>query len=182
MSYFLARHLILAPIFAAALAVFPLSSLAPGNEKFARSEAHSRGDVVVCENRAPAPQREPAYHHQPPTGLLPATLDPAQFRNEKVAFVAYCIARKIRGLLYQEPCYCECDQFAGHQSLLDCYTSRHGRGCEKCQAEVFFIYEQSRAGRTADEIRALMDKGDYRKIDTQKYAAEHLAEYRQSAP
>jgi hypothetical protein len=114
--------------------------------------------------------------------VLPITLDPSQFAGDKVAFVAYSVAEKIRALLYQEPCYCECDLLAGHESLLDCYTSRHARGCEKCQAEAFFIYEQSSLGKNADQIRRAMDNGDYRKIDVRQYAADHYAEYQRPAP
>jgi hypothetical protein len=136
----------------------------------------------MCGTSKAARETGRAYHKEPPTGPLPETLDPSQFADEKVAFVSYSIASKIRDLLYQEPCYCECDTFAGHQSLLDCYTSKHGRGCEKCQAEVFFIFEQSRLGKTAKQIREAIDQGDYRKIDTQKYAADHYAEYHQDTP
>ncbi|HET6929233.1 MAG TPA: PCYCGC motif-containing (lipo)protein [Candidatus Acidoferrum sp.] len=182
MSYFVSRLMILAPLFAAVLAAFPLCSLAPRNEKLARSEAYSRPNPVMCGMRGQEVPSGPAYHQEPPTGSLPETLAPSQFADDKVAFVAYSVAAKIRELLYQEPCYCECDRFAGHQSLLDCYTSKHGRGCAKCQAEAFFIYEQSRTGKTPAEIRQAMERGDYRKIDVQKYAADHYAEVLGSTP
>src|SRR6266404_3754338 len=94
-----------------------------------------------------------AFHPSAPTGPLPLTLDPAQFRDRKKAFVAYSIARRIREVLYQEPCYCGCDLNKGHESLLDCYTTIHGVACPTCQMLVIFAFEQHKAGKTAREIR-----------------------------
>jgi Protein of unknown function with PCYCGC motif len=158
----------------------PEHAQTPSGDKGKNSE-QSSGTRFCSRSRVTAGTR-PAYHSQPPTGELPATLPPPLFLNNKAAFVAYSIAAKIPELLYQEPCYCECDDFEGHQSLLDCYTSRHGVGCEKCQAEVFFIYEQSRVGKTAAEIREAMANGDYRKIDIAKYADDHYADFRRFVP
>jgi hypothetical protein len=52
-----------------------------------------------------------------------STLDPALFSG-KVA-LAYQVAREIPGLLDQLHCYCECDTFMDHTSLLSCYTDYH---------------------------------------------------------
>jgi hypothetical protein len=129
---------------------------------------------------------EHAYHKEPPTGPLPPTLSPAQFAENKGALVTYSIAGKIRQLLYREPCYCACDKEKGHKSLLDCYTSDHGAHCHTCQRAVIFIYEQSRARKTATEIRGEMDKaaenGEFWKLDIDKYIEAHFAEYKQQAP
>jgi hypothetical protein len=122
------------------------------------------------------------YHEGPPTGLLPVTLDPVSFVEDKSAFVAYSIASKIRALLYQQPCYCGCDKFANHKSLLDCYTAKHGVSCHVCQKEVFFTYEQSKTGKTMAQIREAMEKGDYLKFDREHYVEANYAQYKQPAP
>jgi hypothetical protein len=121
-----------------------------------------------------------SYHEQPPTGPLPATLDPAQFAGNKTAFVAYSIAAKISKLLYQQPCYCPCDKMEGHQSLLDCYTSQHGVHCHICARGVIFTYEQAKAGKSAPEIRAAMEKGALWEFDREKYVEAHYIEYKQA--
>jgi len=119
-----------------------------------------------------------SYHEQPPTGKLPATLDADQFTENKTAFVAYSIAAKIPTLLYQEPCYCPCDKMEGHQSLLDCYTSQHGVHCHICARGVIFTYEQARAGKSAVQIQAAMEKGGLWEFDREKYVEAHYSEYK----
>lgn len=64
--------------------------------------------------------RDPAHEARRETQ---ATLDPAPFSG-KVA-LAYQVAREIPGVLEQLHCYCECDKFLDHKSLLSCYTDYH---------------------------------------------------------
>jgi len=82
---------------------------------------------------------------------------------------AYAIAAKIKKTLYQQPCYCHCDRSQGHGSLLDCFASKHGAGCNICINEDFYSYEQSRKGKTAAQIRAGIIKGDWQSVDLTKY-------------
>jgi Protein of unknown function with PCYCGC motif len=121
----------------------------------------------------------PAYHPAPPSGSVPATQDPSQFRKDPSAFVAYEVASQIRELLYQEPCFCPCDKEEGHQSLLDCFTTRHASWCETCKQEVFLCYEQNRSGKSAAEIRNAIANGAWTKVDIAKYSDEYLAKKRQ---
>ena len=51
------------------------------------------------------------------------TLEPAEFLGK--AALAYQVAREIPDVLDQIHCYCECDRYYGHQTLLSCYTDRH---------------------------------------------------------
>jgi hypothetical protein len=111
----------------------------------------------------------PAFHTQPPRGTLPDTLDPAQF-STIVVQNAYTVAAKIKKLLYQQPCYCHCDQHAGHKSLLSCFEDKHGSFCNVCMAEDFYTYEQSRQGKTAAQIRAGIIAGQWNSVDLQKYS------------
>lgn len=110
----------------------------------------------------------PAFHDKAPTGPLPTTMDPAQFPQPGVQN-AYATAAKIKKTLYQEPCYCHCDRSQGHGSLEDCFASRHGAGCNVCMAEVFYTAEQLKKGKTAAQIRDGIIKGEWQKVDLNKY-------------
>lgn len=110
----------------------------------------------------------PAFHAQPPTGELPATMEPDLF-TDPVVQNAYAVAAKVKKALYQQPCYCHCDRSQGHKSLLDCFASKHGSGCGTCIYEDFYAYEQSRKGKSAAQIRAGIIKGEWKTVDATKY-------------
>ena len=110
----------------------------------------------------------PAYHAQAPQGELPATMNPELFTDPTVQN-AYTVAARIKKTLYRQPCYCHCDRSQGHGSLLDCFASKHGSGCNICISEAFYSYEQSRQGKTSAEIRAGIIKGEWQSVDLTKY-------------
>ncbi|HXN50654.1 MAG TPA: CYCXC family (seleno)protein [Candidatus Acidoferrum sp.] len=116
----------------------------------------------------------PAFHSEAPQGRLPETLSPAQFTNIAVQN-AYILAAQVKKILYQQPCYCHCDRSQGHGSLLDCFASRHGSGCDVCMREAIYSYEQSHKGKTAAQIRAGIERGEWRDVDMSKYAAPVVA-------
>jgi len=72
-------------------------------------------------------------------------------------------------VLYQQPCYCHCDRSQGHTSLLDCFASKHGSGCGVCMREAIYSYEQSHKGKTAAQIRAGIERGEWQQVDMSKY-------------
>jgi Protein of unknown function with PCYCGC motif len=115
----------------------------------------------------------PAYHPQPPTDALPPTMDPALFSEVGVSN-AYAIAGRVKKVLYQQPCFCHCDRSQGHGSLLDCFLSRHGSGCEICMREAFYSYEQTRKSKTPGQIREGILHGDWQTVDLAKYATTRL--------
>jgi len=115
----------------------------------------------------------PAFHAQPPTGDLPPTMQPSTF-SEVVIFNAYVVAGRVKKVLYQQPCYCHCDRSSGHGSLLDCFVSRHGSGCDICQKEAFYSYEQTKKGKTPAQIREAIEHGEWEKVDLAKYSKAHL--------
>ena len=84
----------------------------------------------------------PAYHSRASRKPLPATLPWEQFANNPYAENGYFFASRVREVLYQQPCYCFCDRSLGHGSLLDCFASKHGAGCNICINEDFYSYEQ----------------------------------------
>lgn len=124
---------------------------------------------------SPTPPKDPAYHKHAPKEPLPATLDAGQFKNNLRACVTYSIASKIRELLYQEPCFCGCRKLAGHESLLDCFTSAHAVECHACQAEAIFCFEQHKQGKTPKQIRKAMFKFTWLGIDLDRYARDYPA-------
>jgi|ERR1700690_3871216 hypothetical protein len=115
----------------------------------------------------------PAFHAQPAEGDYPPTMDPALFSN-KMVFNAYTAAGRVKSVLYQQPCYCHCDRSQGHGSLLDCFVSRHGSGCDICMKEAFYSYEQTHLGKTPAQIREGILHGDWEKVDTVKYKKDYL--------
>jgi hypothetical protein len=110
----------------------------------------------------------PSFHSQVPQGALPATMSPTRF-TDPVIQNAYSVAARSKKTLYQEPCYCHCDRSQGHGSLLDCFVSKHGAGCNICISEAFYSYEQSRKGKTAAQIRDEIIKGNWQSVEWSKY-------------
>jgi hypothetical protein len=115
-----------------------------------------------------AEEAVPAFHNDPPQGQLLETLSPSQFTNIVVQN-AYTLAARVKKILYQQPCYCHCDRSQGHTSLLDCFASKHGAGCGVCMREAIYSYEQSRNGKTAAQIRAGIERGEWQQVDMSKY-------------
>ena len=116
----------------------------------------------------------PAFHAKPPLDALPPTMEPSLF-PEVQTFNAYAVAGRTKKVLYQQPCYCHCDRSQGHGSLLDCFVSRHAAGCDICQKEDFYAYEQTHKGKTPAQIRDGIMHGEWEKVDTTKYAKNHVA-------
>jgi len=110
----------------------------------------------------------PAYHDRAPSGALPSTVN-ADFFSDPFVQNAYTVAARIKKTLYQQPCYCHCDRSQGHGSLLDCFASKHGAGCNICISEDFYAYEQLRKAKTAAQIRAGIIRGDWQSVDLTKY-------------
>ena len=155
------RKVAAAAIFAFALAGFGIGFLraqqSSGNSAAQAPSANSadKGDV-------------PAHHESPPTGPLPATLDPRSFPgalNQNV----YALAAKEKPVLYQQPCYCHCDREVGHTSLLDCYVDKHASVCAVCKMEAVYAYEQTKLGKTPAQIREGIIQGKCKEVDLAKY-------------
>jgi uncharacterized protein with PCYCGC motif len=115
----------------------------------------------------------PAFHAEAPKDALPPTMEASIFTDIQT-FNAYVVAGRIKKVLYQQPCYCHCDRSQGHGSLLDCFVSRHGSGCDVCQKKDFYAYEQTHKGKTPAQIRDGIMHGEWQKVDTSKYAKSYL--------
>jgi Protein of unknown function with PCYCGC motif len=122
---------------------------------------------------APMDEPTPAFHAQPPQDTLPPTMEASIFTDIQT-FNAYAVAGRVKKVLYQQPCYCHCDRSQGHGSLLDCFVSRHASGCDICQKEDFYSYEQTRQGKAPAQIREGIMHGEWQKVDTTKYTKSYL--------
>jgi uncharacterized protein with PCYCGC motif len=120
-----------------------------------------------------AAEAVPAYHAQPPAGELPATMEPSIY-TDKLVFNAYAVAGRVKKVLYQQPCFCHCDRSHGHGSLLDCFVSTHGSGCDICQKEAFYSFEQTHKGKTPAQIREGILRGEWQKVELAKYEKDYL--------
>lgn len=138
--------------------------------QFAASGAQ---DMAGMQHTTNPDEPTPAFHAKPPQDALPPTMEPSLFSDIHI-FNAYAVAGRIKKVLYQQPCYCHCDKSQGHGSLLDCFVSRHGAGCNICMSEAFYAYEQTHKGKTPTQIRDGIMKGDWQKIDLAKYNKAYL--------
>ena len=112
----------------------------------------------------------PAYNPTAPAkGAHLAPIVPRSQRmgptySEKYQQVAYDVAQKIPGILYQLPCYCYCDKI-GHKSLRTCYESDHAAHCSTCLKEAYYAYFETKKGKTPQQIRAGIIKGEFASVD-----------------
>jgi hypothetical protein len=141
--------------FALGLLLLPQQSISSASRVPSIAEPQSANDV-------------PAFHNEAPAGALPATMSPDNF-SDPVVQNAYALAAHVKKVLYQQPCYCHCDRSQGHESLLDCFVSKHGAGCETCVREDLYSYEQTRKGKTPVQIRAGIIQGEWQTVDISKY-------------
>jgi hypothetical protein len=113
----------------------------------------------------------PAFHANAPTrtAVEPPILHGQQLTgpNFEQAWQvkAYQDAAKIPNVLYQLPCYCHCDRAMGHTSLRSCFEGLHGAECDVCAREGIYAYQMTRKGWTAKQIRAGIERGDWKSID-----------------
>ncbi len=116
----------------------------------------------------------PAYNSKPPlpSTQLPPVLRPDQLSADSQSrpFVAraYRIAARIHRTLFQLPCYCHCDQSIGHNSLRSCYADDHASHCVACLQELYYADSMLKRGKTAQQIRAGIEHGDWQQIDLSK--------------
>jgi len=117
----------------------------------------------------------PAYNAGPPPKgtKLPATLTKADLWGGDAQYPyqthAYELASKIPNVLHQQPCYCYCDRM-GHNSLHSCFETTHGARCSTCLKELYYSYQQNKKGKTAAQIRAGINQGEWKLIDLETAA------------
>jgi len=105
----------------------------------------------------------PYYATEEAAKPFPATLDPAAFKGAAIV-KSYEVARRIPGVLAQQPCYCGCER-RGHRGLLDCFRTNHAASCDVCTKEALLADQMKRDGRTPQEIRAAIMRGDWKNLN-----------------
>ena len=86
-------------------------------------------------------------------GVMP----PSFFASNPRAMQAYQAAREVPEMLDGLYCYCQCNEHLGHRSLLICFHSQHGAGCDVCIDEALQAQEMTRQGRSLADIRTAID-------------------------
>ncbi len=85
--------------------------------------------------------------------VVPASAYAAYPRVAEVYREAAQIPEILDGLY----CYCDCSRHSGHYSLLDCFKSDHGAGCDICLSEAALAYKMAKEGKSLDQIRSAVD-------------------------
>jgi hypothetical protein len=116
----------------------------------------------------------PSYNAAPPTRPLPSVMSGSQltgpYFSHSYQVTAYKMAAKIPGVLHQEPCYCRCDREMGHNSLHSCFEGTHGAACSTCMKEAVYSYQQTKLGRTPQQIRGGIERGEWMNVDLERAA------------
>jgi hypothetical protein len=84
-------------------------------------------------------------------------MDHAAFSGYPRVQETYRMAAEIPQVLDGLYCHCDCSKHSGHYSLLDCFASEHGAGCDICLTEAQLAYRMTKEGRSLDEIRSAID-------------------------
>lgn len=99
--------------------------------------------------RHPEPRADPTKH---------VTVDPARHAGYPRVRMVYAMAAEIKPTLDGLYCYCGCSEHAGHRSLLTCFESDHGAGCDVCLGQAALSYWMKNRGASLDEIRRENDR------------------------
>ena len=84
-------------------------------------------------------------------------MDHAHFEGYPRVQAIYRHAKQVPEVLDGLHCYCECGVHSGHYSLLDCFKSEHGAGCDICLTEAAMAYDLHNQGKSLDQIRTAID-------------------------
>lgn len=147
--------------------VFGVPSLA-AQSSASNQSAQPAASATSTQKPKAADADTPAYHSMRPRGPLPDTLDPQQFADSETQNI-YALAATEKSVLYQLPCYCRCDKEVGHKSLLDCYVDDHASHCILCKKEAVFAYTETKAGKTAAQIRKEIMDGKWKDVNLSQY-------------
>jgi len=99
----------------------------------------------------PHPVVRAAEHHP---HVMPASRYDGMVRQEQAYRMAAAVPEVLDGLF----CYCFCAEHSGHYSLLDCFASDHGAGCDVCMREAEIAYQMASQGASLDDIRGEIDR------------------------
>jgi hypothetical protein len=85
------------------------------------------------------------------------TVNPARYTGYPRINRVYAMAAEAKATLDGIYCYCRCAEHAGHYSLLSCFQSDHGAGCDVCLDQAALAYARAKQGASLDEVRREID-------------------------
>ncbi|MDH3205855.1 MAG: PCYCGC domain-containing protein [Gemmatimonadota bacterium] len=97
----------------------------------------------------PAPRIDAHEMH-----VMPA----ARYANSPGVGEVYEMAAEMPEMMDGVYCYCLCRNTFGHYSLLDCFLTDHGAGCDICMQEAILTYQMTKQGDSLDDIRQEVDR------------------------
>ena len=86
-------------------------------------------------------------------GVVPA----ARYATYPMVARTYEEARQVPQILDGLYCHCGCKEHADHRSLLTCFETDHGVGCDVCLQEAALAYRMHQDGATLKAIREAID-------------------------
>jgi len=99
-----------------------------------------------------------AQHPEPRAGVSAAAVLPGtRYPSHPSIAAVYEEARRIPGVIDGLYCHCGCSEHSGHRSLLSCFESDHGAGCDVCLGEADTAYRMHGEGASLEAIRAAID-------------------------
>jgi hypothetical protein len=84
-------------------------------------------------------------------------LSGSQFAGYPVVEQIYEEARQIPEVLDGLYCHCGCKEHEGHRSLLSCFQTAHGAGCDICLQEADMAFRMHQGGEGLEAIRDAVD-------------------------
>ena len=98
----------------------------------------------------------------PPTPRAEAAdvtlVSPARYTGNDRIVQVYQWAAQVPHVLDGLYCHCDCSMHSGHRSLLECFASDHGAGCDVCMTEAAMAYQMTAEGESLDDIRSAIDQ------------------------
>jgi hypothetical protein len=99
-----------------------------------------------------------AGHPEPRPGItaervLPRSMVP----SSPGTLEAYEAARRVPQVLDGIYCHCNCSKSIGHRSLLTCFETNHGAGCDVCMGEAMLAAQMHASGNSLAQIRKAID-------------------------
>ncbi len=120
--------------------------------------------VAGAAHWVPGTDTTPAYYTVAPSRrdapILSGDQLSGQFFTHPFQITAYRMAAKIEKVLYAQPCYCRCDRALRHKSLHSCFEGTHGAICGTCMRQAIYAYQQTKLGKTPDQIRNGIEHGE----------------------
>jgi hypothetical protein len=99
-----------------------------------------------------------SQHPDPRPGVTAEfVVDGERYASAPAISSTYTMAAAIPNVLDGLFCYCDCAANFGHRSLLTCFESDHGAGCDVCLQEAAMAYRMTQDGASLDQIRAQID-------------------------